>query len=365
MLARIARHGPVRFDEVMQAALYDAEAGFYATAGQAGRRGDFLTSAEVGPLFGAVLARALDAWWEEAGSPHPFVVVEAGAGSGTLARSVLHAHPRCREALRYVLVERSARLRAAHAEGLPLALPEHAFAASPAAEDEADEPLPANAPGGPIALSLDALPPVGTAHVVLANELLDNLPVQLLERADEGWAEVWVGADGNRLVEVLLPAGDVLHAPRAGVGARIAWQRHAMQWLSDALEVGERVVVIDYATTTDAMAQRPWREWLRTYRGHAAGSDPLVDLGGQDITCEVAVDQLAVVREPTCVQSQSEFLRAHGLDDLVAEGRAAWETAAATGGLDAVRGRSRVREAEALTDPSGLGAFSVIEWSDR
>ena len=216
MLARIARHGPIRFDEVMEAALYDAEAGFYATAGQAGRRGDFLTSAEVGPLFGAVLARALDAWWEEAGSPHPFVVVEAGAGSGTLARSVLHAQPRCREALRYVLVERSARLRAAHADGLPLALPEHAFAASRRGRTTRNEPAPATAPAGPIAVSLDALPPPGTAHVVLANELLDNLPVRLLERADEGWAEVWVGADGNRLVEILLPAGDVALAPTRG-----------------------------------------------------------------------------------------------------------------------------------------------------
>jgi SAM-dependent MidA family methyltransferase len=125
------------------------------------------------------------------------------------------------------------------------------------------------------------------------------------------------------------------------------------------------VVVIDYATTTDAMAQRPWREWLRTYQGHAAGSGPLVDLGSQDITCEVAVDQLAAVREPDRVGPQSEFLRAHGLDDLVAQGRAAWEAGAATGGLDAVRGRSRVSEAEALIDPSGLGAFSVIEWRSR
>jgi SAM-dependent MidA family methyltransferase len=364
MLARIARHGPVRFDEVMQAALYDGEAGFYATVGQAGRRGDFLTSVEVGPLFGAVLARALDAWWEEAGSPHPFVVVEAGAGSGTLARAVLHAQPRCREALRYVLVERSARLRAAHADGLPLALPAHAFATS-AGSDEEEEPAPTTAPAGPIAVSLDALPPPGTAHLVLANELLDNLPVRLLERADEGWAEVWVGADGNRLVEILLPAGDLPLAPHAGIGARVAWQRHAVQWVADALEVAERVVVVDYATTTDAMAQRPWREWLRTYRGHAAGSGPLVDLGSQDITCEVAVDQLAAVREPDRVRPQSEFLRAHGLDDLVARGRAAWEAGAATGGLDAMRGRSRIGEAEALTDPSGLGAFSVIEWRSR
>ena len=218
MLARIARHGPVRFDEVMETALYDSEAGFYAVAGEAGRRGDFLTSVEVGPLFGAVLARALDSWWAAAGSPHPYVVVEAGAGSGTLARSVLHAAPRCREALRYVLVERSARLRAAHAEGLPLALPAHAFATN-VASDEDEVAVPATAPAGPIAVSLDSLPPVGSAHVVLANELLDNLPVRLLERADDGWSEVWVGADDAQLVEVLLPAGDVALAPSAAVGA--------------------------------------------------------------------------------------------------------------------------------------------------
>ncbi|RPI11961.1 MAG: hypothetical protein EHM63_00620 [Actinobacteria bacterium] len=364
MLSRIARHGPIRFDEVMEAALYDPEAGFYATAGQAGRRGDFLTSAELGPLFGAVLARALDTWWEAAGSPHPFVVVEAGAGSGTLARSVLHAQPRCRDALRYVLVERSARLRAAHADGLPLALPTHAFAAT-AGSDGEDEPAPAPAPAGPIAVSLDALPPPGTAHVVLANELLDNLPVRLLELAAEGWTEVWVGADGGRLVEILLPAGDVVLALSAEAGARVAWQRHAVQWVSDALEVAERVIAIDYATTTDAMARRPWREWLRTYQGHAVGSDPLADLGTQDITCEVALDQLAVVREPDRVESQADFLRSHGLDGLVADGRAAWEAGAATGGLEAIRGRSRIGEAEALIDASGLGGFSVIQWSGR
>ena len=38
----------------MEIALY-GEHGFYATSGAAGRRGDFITSAEVGPLFGAVI----------------------------------------------------------------------------------------------------------------------------------------------------------------------------------------------------------------------------------------------------------------------------------------------------------------------
>ena len=53
---RVRRRGPLPFDEVMELALYDPEHGFYATGGQAGRRGDFVTSPEVGPLFGAVVA---------------------------------------------------------------------------------------------------------------------------------------------------------------------------------------------------------------------------------------------------------------------------------------------------------------------
>ena len=115
---RTARHGPLPFEAFMEAALYDETEGFYATTGGAGRRGDFLTSPEVGPLFGAVLARALDQWWKELGRPDPFVVVEAGAGPATLARSVLAAQPACGPALRYVLVERSAVQRARHADGL-------------------------------------------------------------------------------------------------------------------------------------------------------------------------------------------------------------------------------------------------------
>ena len=91
--AAIGRRGPVPFSEVMEAALYDPAHGFYATSGAAGRRGDFLTSPEVGPVFGAVIARALDRWWRDTGEPDPFVVVEGGAGVGTLAVSVLAARP--------------------------------------------------------------------------------------------------------------------------------------------------------------------------------------------------------------------------------------------------------------------------------
>ena len=100
---------------------------------------------------------------------------------------------------------------------------------------------------------------------------------------------------------------------------------------------------------------------MRTYRQHERGGSPLEALGTQDITCEVAVDQLGVA--PTADRSQAEWLRAHGIEELVEEGRRIWRERAAIGDLAAVKARSRVTEADALLDESGLGAFRVLEWT--
>jgi SAM-dependent MidA family methyltransferase len=346
------------FPEVVELALYDPAAGFYATGGQAGRRGDFLTSPEVGPLFGAVVARALDGWWVAAGRPDVWTVIEVGAGPGTRARTVLAAEPACGAALRYVLVERSAVQRRHHAHHLPLEEPAAAFASAPEVdEDSGPAPVP---PTGPIAVSVGDLPRVPGPCVVLANELLDNLPFGLLERTADGWAEVHVGVRAGALAEVLLPvAGPPIDAP---VGARVPRQAAAATWVKDAVDLagpGGRVLVFDYASTTPALAARPSTEWVRTYRQHQRGSHPLESLGGQDITCEVAIDQLPT---PSADRSQADWLRAHGIDELVEDGRRTWHERAAIGDLAAMRARSRITEAEALLDPSGLGAFRALEW---
>ena len=102
---------------------------------------------------------------------------------------------------------------------------------------------------------------------------------------------------------------------------------------------------------------------MRTYADHGRAGHPLDAPGSTDITVEVARDQLATVDRPADDRSQAEFLAAHGLADLVEEGRRRWADAGASGGLDALAGRSRVHEAEALTDPGGLGAFRVMEWT--
>ena len=359
---RARRLGPLPFDEVMELALYHPEHGFYSSGGAAGRSGDFLTSPEVGPLFGTVLAHALDEWWRALGEPDPYVVVEAGAGAGTLARHVLDAEPQCGFALRYVLVERSERLRDAQQTRLLMEPARQVL--GPAVVTDPDEG-PHPQPGiGPLVTSLPELPQRPFVGAVIANELLDNLPFDLVEKTPLGWSEVRVD---DQLREALVPAAHdlALHAerlaPDASPGARIPLQRQATAWVRSAFAVVDRghITVVDYASTTSEMAGRPWTEWVRTYRAHGPGGHPLDDLGEQDITCEVAVDQLPV---PDSNRSQVEFLGAHRLASILDDAKQAWAERAHIGDLDALKHRSRISEGEALTDATGLGAFRVLEW---
>ncbi len=347
VLGVVRRRGTVSADEVIDLVLY-SEGGFYAGSGQAGRRGDFLTSPEVGPLFGVLVGRALDGWWRGLDRPDPVVVVEAGAGIGTLARTVLAAAPECSPALRWVCVERSAALRAHAASTLPVEPPAHVVG------------------GGPVVTVLDDLPAGPFTGVVLANELLDNLPPVIAEHTAGGWAEVRVGEEHGRLVEVLVPSPEVTRAaqrwaPGASVGSRVPLARQAASWVARArasLDAGW-VVCLDYgAATTAELGERGFDGWLRTYRAHSRAGGWLEGLGSQDITCDVPADQL----QPTAIERQAAWLRRLGIDDLADEARRAWHSRAAIGDLTALRARSRVNEAEALTDEAGLGAFLVLTW---
>jgi SAM-dependent MidA family methyltransferase len=347
----------------VQAALDEFFARPEAGAGRAGA--DFVTSPEVGPLFGAVIARALDGWWDELGRPDPFLVVEGGAGRGRLAGDVLRAEPACAAALRYVLVERSASLRVALRDGLPVE--PWADALGPYTADGSPEELRPVDRTGPILTALDEMPAVAAEGVVLANELLDNLPFDVLARTDGGWDEVRVGLDGDRFVEVVVPAPESLTPGfDAPVGARLPFQPAVEDWMAAAAASVRRgyLLVIDYVAPASEVAERGPAGWLRTYRAHHRGTSPLDAPGDQDVTADVVAETLRrgarragwhAVLETT----QAGWLAAQGIDDLVDAGRRVWRERAAVGDLEALAARSRVSEAAALTDPAGLGAHTV------
>ena len=235
--AIVAAGGAISFEKFMELALY-APAGFYSTEVRAGRRGDFITSPEVGPLFGAVVANAVDAQWRKLGRPEKFELVEVGAGPGTLARSILSAELECRDALRYIAVEVSDLQRQLHTAEM------HSQSTMP------NEPM------------------VG---MMIANELLDNLPFRLFV-FDGVWQEAFVAEQGESFVEVLRKVNDTPEwLPQvAPHGARVPVQSAAANWLADCLGLLQSgsITVFDYCSTSSDAIASPWRDWLRTYRQH-------------------------------------------------------------------------------------------------
>jgi SAM-dependent MidA family methyltransferase len=366
----IGREGPIGFDAFVDLALY-GEGGFFTRARGAGRAGrDFVTSPEVGSLFGALVARALDGWWRAAGAPDPFLVIEAGAGRGRLAADVLAAAPDCASALRYVLVERSPALRDAQRDLLEVEPFEDAL--GPVVRDEDDAPI-AVVGMGPIVTALDGLPAVPLDGVVLANELLDNLPFRMVERRDGTWWEVRVGLQRDALLESLVPASAELATEAdlvvsdAADGTRVPVPTALVAWLREcagALRHG-RLVVVDYVATAAELVQRGEPGWLRTYRDHGRGASALTAPGAQDITIDVPHEYLVHAAQRVGFRleldvTQAEWLAGLGLDDLVADARREWDARAHIGDLEALRHRSRVSESAALADPTGLGAHRVL-----
>ncbi|MGI9614666.1 MAG: SAM-dependent methyltransferase [Acidimicrobiales bacterium] len=315
-----------RFDRYMERCLYHPTNGFYSSgAGSAGRRGDFITSPEVGPLFADVLANALDHWWDDLGQPATLPVYDAGTGPGALVRSLTAAPGRSAGARTVSGADRRA---------------------------DGSTDLPADL----------------TGSVVIANELLDNLPFRIAERVDGGWSEVWVRTDdaGARPVEVLEPLVDdasaVLRLPEIdmlAVGARVPVLEEASRWIVDVLDRNPAVLLVfDYGSASTAdLGERGG--WLRTYRDHQRSDDPYEQPGGRDITTDIAIDQLPTPGEVT---DQGSFLRRWGIEQLVDEGREYWRRHAGAPDLAALKMRSRIGEAEALLDPAGLGGWFVCSW---
>ncbi|MCS7051398.1 MAG: SAM-dependent methyltransferase, partial [Thermomicrobium sp.] len=271
----IARSGPITFARYMALALYDPTDGYYTTAVRVGRHGDYLTAPEAHPIFGWVIARQLEELWELGQRPVPFTVIEYGPATGSLALAVFERLTRTAspllECLQYWPVEIScpareqlvARLEASGVAGL---------------------------------LRLDGESSV--TGVVLANEVLDALPVHRVRRHNGQLWEVYVDWNGERFVEILGPLSrpKLQHwLERLGVelveGQTTELSLAVEDWLADVDRRLQRgyVLVLDYGYPVPERYD-PVRfpdGTLRTYVRHTVGDDPFDSPGARDITAPV------------------------------------------------------------------------------
>ena len=318
----IRARGPLRFDRYMELALY-GEGGFFEDP-PVGAGGDFVTSPHVHPVFGELLARAIADMQRRLGGPSPFRITEVGAGDGTLARELL-VHL-ASIPVSYLAVERSSGAREALAriEGIDVA-----------AEIE------------------------GSPHLVLANELLDNLPFRRLRGTAGGTTEVFVDLEGDRLVELLEPRADepTLEPEIEPEEERIV-PEGALTFVD---EIAARLARPGYALLIDYGGVGEAGGPAHGYRSQRLVEDLLDRPGANDITAGVDFTLIADRAEGNGLVAFRPVTQRHALTSLGFDrwirgelGRQARHLDERRG-LDAVRTWSGRSRATLLVDPAALG----------
>jgi SAM-dependent MidA family methyltransferase len=353
--AEIADRGPITFARFMERALYEPGLGYYRRPRPGpGRRGDFLTAPETHPIFGRTVGRQLDEVWQRLDRPDPFVVREHGAGEGALAVAILDGLRADRsglaDAVRYEAVE----VEPARLDAFATRLADAGHA-----RRRADQRRGADSPA--------------IVGAVLANEVLDALPVHRVEQRSSEMVELLVGWQDDRFVEVVAPPTTPLLVARLrSEGVRLVEGQRAEiclaldPWIGAAAAGLERgvMVLIDYGhRAADLYGARRRAGTLAAYVNHRVHDDPFPNVGRQDLTAHVdvtAVERAAV--DAGLVQlgmtTQAEFLAGLGIDEILREVQA--DPATTLESYLALRsGLLR------LLDPAATGGFRVMAFGRR
>jgi len=317
-LARLIREaierggGWLPFDRFMAMALYAPGLGYYSSNGRKfgawpESGSDFITAPELSPLFGTMLARQVRQALEASGTDE---VWEFGAGSGALAAQLLDELGAA--VRRYVIVDLSGALRTRQRERLEAHRQRLEW--------------------------VDALPPL-LEGVVVGNEVLDAMPVQLLQFDGTHWLERGVACDADRFVfadrpTTLKPPEAALATMPAGSTIELHVQAEAfVATLAERLSIGAAFFV-DYGFPAHEY-YHPQRSGgtLMCHRAHRADVDPLIDIGAKDITAHVDFSGVAVAAQDAGFDvigytSQARFLLNCGILDQL-DGAGVRTTAAA------------------------------------
>lgn len=338
--------GRITFARYMELALYAPGLGYYSAGLQKfGAGGDFVTAPEISPLFARCIARQCQQVLEQIEQGN---ILEVGAGSGALACDVLSEceYLGCLPQ-HYFILELSAELRARQRDALTQRVPHLAERVC----------------------WLDTLPERGFHGVVLANEVLDAMPLHRVRIDGDAVYECYVGYEGGYFV---WRHGPIIDAALAGRIAAVRSHVHdlpqvfesevslaASAWIRSIADVMERglVLLIDYGHARNELyhAQRADGTLLCHYR-HRTHADPLILTGLQDITAQVDFTAVAEAAHDAGLTvagytTQAHFLLACGLMEMAADADAS----------DAATYLPLMQQVKKLTQPDEMGeTFKVI-----
>jgi len=310
----IEQGGVISFDEYMKLVLYEPGLGYYSAGSRKfGSEGDFVTAPELSPIFSQCLAIQCAQVLNELGDG---TILELGAGTGAMARDILLELEK-QKALpeKYLILEVSADLKQRQQEQLKETIP-HLF-------DRV--------------VWLDSLPEEKITGVILANEVLDALPVKRFKKTSTGFKELKVGLGENQFIWVDTDTEDTLLKNLEGLEedlstpfpdnyiSEINTQLEA--WLSGLESVLDRGVMffIDYGYSAAEYyhLERTDGSLLCHYR-HRVHSDPFYYPGLQDITSSANFTAVAECADSMGLHvsgytNQTYFLFGCGLEELLAD----------------------------------------------
>ncbi len=321
-------------------ALYEPGLGYYVSgARKFGQEGDFITAPEMGDLFGRCTARQCQQVLNLTGGD----ILEIGAGSGALATQILseltrlRCLPEC-----YLILEVSPDLRQRQQELIAKKIPDFRDRVS----------------------WIDSLPE-NFNGVVVANEVLDAMPVVRFRKVEAGFKEMKVIADGNDFVgcydssaqEKNLFNKDMFDSLQLAPGYESEVNHHANAWLSSIAQCLHKgvILLIDYGFPRNEF-YHPDRSQgtLMCHYKHRAHENPFVNVGLQDITAHVDFTALAQTAVDSGLDvlgytTQAAFLMSLGiLDSVDAESK------------DTVHHLTQTNQIKKLTMPSEMGELFKV-----
>ncbi|QGG49331.1 class I SAM-dependent methyltransferase [Heliorestis convoluta] len=286
------KNGPITFRDFMDITLYHRDFGYYtADRSPLGREGDFITSPEVSPLFGQLLARQIEEMWRLLRCPSPFSIVELGPGRGVMAHSILEAlqSSELAEHLIYHLVEVSAQRKEEQQKRLSELIAYKSY------------DLPVSASKGSYGWSKPDQLPENIEGLFLSNEFFDALPVHRLVQRESGLQELYVTSQKDTfawqegaLSQESLASWVDQHISQRGIALEEGqiieinpsigdW----LTWIDRHLHCGF-LLTIDYGHPAEVLYHPSRREGtLMTYFQHQANSNPFEEVGLKDLTTHV------------------------------------------------------------------------------